>query len=56
MKIFPILDDNVKSLEDYSSVTNDTTMIYQASEAFFSNLEYHCGIIGLKYEKVSDIG
>ena len=52
---FPILDDNVKLLEDNSSVTNDSTMIHQAFTICLLQLEYHCAIIGTKYSQVSNI-
>ena len=54
--IIPILDDNVKSLEDDSSVTNDSTTIYQAFTIDWLVLEYYCGIIGTEYAQVSNVG
>ena len=53
--MYPMLDDNVESLEDDSLVTNDSTTIYQAFIVGWLVLEYHCGIIGREYGQVSNV-
>ena len=53
---FPRLDDNVKSLENDSSVTNNNTMICQGFVLSQVRLEYHCDIIGENYSQVSKVG
>ena len=52
----PMLDDDVKSLEATSLVTNNGTMIYQALTIGWLLLGYHCGIIKIKCSQVSNIG